>query len=721
MNLRPAIYTPWPAVAPWRRRLRPLLLSTFAFLLSTFLALPSASAFEWQNSGIWDSDSVDRAFDSGPSWFTAGPSWMMNALPGSHFRARVLDRSGDVQESTAETPYVGTLRDAFDVNLFSNVSSFATASGSSKTSRPFVPDATLATDQTWKNSAGNTNFNDGASWISGTPPGAGDRAIFATTGGSAAINAQPNLTASVSIANLQFSQTTTSGYDLTSNSTSISLTLTSIATAGGTQAISASNTSGTNTIDAPIILGGGAGSTQTFSITSGGTFVINGVISESGAGTKISKTGGGTLTLFGNNSYTGGTSIAASGGTIAIGSDTALGTGTLTFATGTALQSADANARTISNVWAIGTTQTFGSATTGDLTLSNTASISLGSTAKTFTINNNNTTLAATFTSTGGITKNGAGRLFLTGASTYTATGAPTTIDAGTLNAAIIANGGTASSIGQSSNVAARLVFGGGSLQYTGSTAASTDRLFTIGDANGDTATVDASGGTVGTLSFTSGGAIAFGNTNAHTLTLTGSNTGNNTFSPTIGDNTGATSLIKSGGGTWVLSGANTYTGGTTVSNGLLQLNSSSALGSVNGSLQVDGVLNLNGNNASVGNLSGSSTGRIWNNGPSNAVTFTIGSGNNGGGTYAGLIQDNNGAGSGTLAVTKTGTGTIALSGANTYSGGTLVNGGGTLLVVNTSGSGTGTGSVNVSASGTTLAGGTTNGTGGITGAVNVN
>ena len=125
-----------------------------------------------------------------------------------------------------------------------------------------------------------------------------------------------------------------------------------------------------------------------------------------------------------------------------------------------------------------------------------------------------------------------------------------------------------------------------------------------------------------------------------------------------------------------MLSGNSTYTGGTTVANGLLQLNSSTALGSVNGALQVDSVLNLNGNSIGVGNLSGSSTGKIWNNGPSNAVTFTIGNGNNGGGNYGGVIADNNGAGTGTVALTKAGTGTITLSGANTYTLATTINAG---------------------------------------------
>jgi autotransporter-associated beta strand protein len=173
-----------------------------------------------------------------------------------------------------------------------------------------------------------------------------------------------------------------------------------------------------------------------------------------------------------------------------------------------------------------------------------------------------------------------------------------------------------------------------------------------------------------------------------------------------------------------VLSGFISYTGGTTLSDGLLQLNSSSALGSSSGSLTVDGgILNLNGQSINVGNLTGAG-GKIWNNGPSNAVTLTIGNGNTGGGNYAGQIIDNNGAGTGTVALTKTGNGTITLSGTNTYTGATNINGGvllingstaaGSVVTVNNSGTlgGTGTvsGTVDVK-SGGTLSPGTSPGT----------
>jgi len=135
-------------------------------------------------------------------------------------------------------------------------------------------------------------------------------------------------------------------------------------------------------------------------------------------------------------------------------------------------------------------------------------------------------------------------------------------------------NGGTATSLGMSPSVAANIVFGGGILTHNTPNAAATDRLFTIGNANGLTATIDSSASaTANTVTFSSNGAIAFGGSGARSLTLTGSNVGANTFTPVIGNGPGgATSVVKTGSGKWVLSGVNTYTGSTTVSGGILVL-----------------------------------------------------------------------------------------------------------------------------------------------------
>jgi fibronectin-binding autotransporter adhesin len=332
----------------------------------------------------------------------------------------------------------------------------------------------------------------------------------------------------------------------------------------------------------------------------------------------------GTLTLLsGTSTWSGGIQLGQNNGTINIGADSTgspgsvtsgpLGTGTFTIGiagTGGTIQ-AVGGAHTVANTVSLDSNVTFSGS--NSLTLSGTLT-NIGDTAtdtltNNITGNGNSLTLGAinihilsqtgnlAFAGTGNtnitgaiadgdqfagaITYSGTGTLTLSGSNTYTGS---TTINAGILNSATFANAGSASGIGQAGSAAANLVFGGGTLQYTGSSAASTNHLFTIGDANGNTATLDASGSGSGTLSFTNTGAIAFGNTSAHTLTLTGTNTGANTLAPVIGNNTGLTSVTKNGAGSWTLTGANTYTGTTTVNAGSLFVNGnqSAATGAVN-------------------------------------------------------------------------------------------------------------------------------------------
>jgi autotransporter-associated beta strand protein len=85
-------------------------------------------------------------------------------------------------------------------------------------------------------------------------------------------------------------------------------------------------------------------------------------------------------------------------------------------------------------------------------------------------------------------------------------------------------------------------------------------------------------------------------------------------------------------------------------------------------------VLDLNGTSQSVGAFSGTG-GTVVNNGTGTNVTLTIGTANAPGGDFQGVIADHT-SGTGTVALTKAGNSTVTLSGTNSYSGKTTVNGG---------------------------------------------
>ncbi len=363
-----------------------------------------------------------------------------------------------------------------------------------------------------------------------------------------------------------------------------------------------------------VILGTGNGTINTNNFTT----ALSGIISGTGT---LSKAGGGTLTLSGANTYTGGTSI--SGGTLSVSADANLG---------------DASGGITMNAGTLQYTANFSSA----------RAITLNGIGGTIDTGGFNSSIGGVISGPGNLIKTGAGILTLTGVNTYSGT---TTISVGTLrtttNIGRIVNNailqfnqgftGTHTDIISGSGTVEKINSGTVTLSgvntYTGGTTVSAGILNVSADNN----LGDSSGGITlngGTLQY----GAAFTSTRAITLGAANGTIDTNGFASVLsGIVSGTGSLTKVGTGTLTMSGANTYSGGTTVSAGTLQGTTTS----------------LQGNIVNNANLAFSQTTS---------------------GTYAGVIS-----GSGT--VFKNNTGEVIFTGANTYTGGTVVQGGGTLQV----------------------------------------
>ena len=175
--------------------------------------------------------------------------------------------------------------------------------------------------------------------------------------------------------------------------------------------------------------------------------------------------------------------------------------------------------------------------------------------------------------------------------------------------------------------------------------------------------------------------------TNAGTITgatfdLTLGGTGNGSISSIIGTTTGA--LTKVDSGTWMLSGASTYAGDTTISAGTLKLGAANAIpdGAGKGNaVIVTGTFDLNGFSDTINGLSGAGT--VDNTAAATTSTLTVG-GNN---QDEHVLRRDPEHRRRTLALAKTGTGMLTLSGANTYDGVTTITQG-TLVAANDNGAG---------------------------------
>ncbi len=470
----------------------------------------------------------------------------------------------------------------------------------------------------------------------------------------------------------------------------------------------------------------------------------------------IVKTQAGTLILTGANTYSGGTTI--SGGTLQIGNGGTSGAivgdvannGALVFnrsdATSFAgvvsgngsLEKQGAGMLTLTgdNTHSGGTTISNGTLKVGDGGATGSLAGDIANNAALIFDRSDATSFAGVVSGSGSLEKQGAGTLTLTGNNTHSG---GTTISNGTLK---VGNGGTTGSVaGDIANNAALIfdrsdatsfagvVSGNGTLEkqgagmltlisantYTGLTTISNGRLSLSGSgsiaassgvtlANRANTLLDiASTSTGATIKALNGGGTNGGDVNLGTRRLTINGGG-----IYAGGIYGAGNLTKTSADTLTLTGNNTYTGGTTISNGTLKIGDGGTTGSIAGDITNSGALIFDRSDALnfAGTISGSGslekqgagmltlTGDNTHSGGTTISNGTLQIGNGGtAGAIGGDVANNaalifnrsdaltfagNISGTGTLE--KQGTGMLTLTGNNTYSGATTVSGG-TLLV----------------------------------------
>jgi len=260
-----------------------------------------------------------------------------------------------------------------------------------------------------------------------------------------------------------------------------------------------------------------------------------------------------------------------------------------------------------------------------------------GSASGNFTYDSSgNATWSNDLAGTGSLTKGGSGTLILTGTNTYTG---GTSINQGTLQ---IGNGGSSGSIvggvmdngslvfDRSDNVTfADVVYGNGALaQMGGGTLILTGiNTYTGGTTIGHGTLQIGDGGVNGSIvgDVIDNGSLVFKRSGDPVF-----------FGVFSGAISGSGSLVQAGTDRLILAGENAYTGGTTITSGVLQVGNYGSTGSIVGDVVDNGSLVF----ARSDDLD-----------------------------FDGLV-------SGTGSLVKTGEGTLVLTGASTYSGGTTVAGG---------------------------------------------
>ena len=394
-------------------------------------------------------------------------------------------------------------------------------------------------------------------------------------------------------------------------------------------------------------------------------------------GGNIVKTGYGIMSLTGINDYSGTTTISA--GTLQVGNGGTSGTlGSGNVINNAALAFNRSDSHTVSNTISgtgslekqgVGTSTLAGNNSYSGTTTISAGTLQVGNGGTSGTLGSGNVinnaalafnrsdshTVSNAISGTGSLEKQGAGTSTLTGNNSYSGT---TTISAGTLQ---VGNGGTSGTLGSGnivnnaalafnrsdSHTVSNTISGTGSLEKQGvgtSTLAGNNSYSGTTTISAGTLQVG-NGGTNGTL-----GSGAVVNNAALVLNRSDSIAVSNQIS-------GTGSVAQNGGGTTILSAANTYTGGTVINNGTLVTAGNERLADTGAVTVNSGATFRLGGNETIASLGGAGTADLG------AKNLTLSSG-----SFSGAL-----AGSGDLY--KTGAGAFTLAGSSVnYTGNLYLN-----------------------------------------------
>ncbi len=465
-----------------------------------------------------------------------------------------------------------------------------------------APIPSLAANTTWTNSNATDVWSDNANWDTTAKPTGADDALITSVGTAVtAVTVNTDETAN---------SVTVSNGNQVNISAGNTLSAGTVAINGGSTIQVGGSLSGTTTNAGTLNIGiGSTGGVLTGDVSNTGTLLFNrsdasaysGIISGSGT---VTKQGAGTLTLSGANTYSGGSTV--SNGTVALNH---IDANNLFDAVGTGGVTLDGGKLLGAITGSLATDVTFNAGKTSTIAAAAGTVLTIGGDPAT--------------------TGNQNARLIL-GANAVAQFGSATDTGVVLVGASSTINVFDVDSTSQ-------LVVAGGTLRDF------QDQLFNLTAGVGRTtvnagATLDFNDSFQQVLVNLNGaGSVTSGTTGTNTLTIFSTTGATNTFSGVISGSHPVSFNTTGGAATMILSGENTYTGGTTIcSCGTLQLGDGGTTGSVLGDIDNEGTLIFN---------------------RSNSYTFN------------GVISDIGN-------VIQNGAGTTVLSADNTYSGGTTVNAG---------------------------------------------